>query len=111
MSDHRDRVEMPSTVFGINGRYTGMVHRTMKPETIVTTKAAALTEEIESIYSANHLYWKSGAIHRPAANEEHDLRQLRLKEILRELDELWRAANVKPGSAAVKPQPEEGSPV
>jgi len=73
-----------------------------KPKTTIATRAEVLTGEIESIYSANHSYWKSGAIHSPAANAEYDLRQLRLKEVLRELDDLWRTAKVKPESA-VKP--------
>jgi len=71
-----------------------------KPTTTTATRAAVLTGEIESIYSANHSYWQTGAIRSPAANAEYDLRQLRLKEVLRELDDLWRTAKVKPGSAA-----------
>jgi len=67
-----------------------MDHPTVKSETIAATRIAALNGEIESIYAANQSYWRSEGIHGPAADAEHDRRQDRLKEILRELAQLKR---------------------
>jgi hypothetical protein len=79
-----------------------MAHLTVKPEATMATRAAALTAEIESIYSANHSYWKSGAIHSPAASADYDLRQLR-KEILRELDEIVADSQCQARIRTMKP--------
>lgn len=72
-----------------------MAHLTMKFETTMATRSAALTGELEAIYTANHSYWKISGNHSSAKNAEYDLRQLRLKEIVRELGELWQTAKVK----------------
>jgi hypothetical protein len=57
-----------------------------------------LDREIETIYAANHTYWLHEGIHSLAANAEYDLRQLRLKEILRELNAMWPRVAVRAAS-------------
>ena len=72
-----------------------MANLTMKFETTMGTRIAALTGELEFIYAANHSYWKIEGNHSSAVNAEYDLRQLRLIEIVRELNELRQTAKVK----------------
>lgn len=71
-----------------------MAHVPTTSEIARATRTAVLDRMLESIYIANHLYWKRQGIRSPAENAEYDLRQLQLKEILSELNELWRTANV-----------------
>lgn len=69
-----------------------MAHVPITSEIARATRTAALDGELESIFAANHSYWNSKGVPSSAANAEFDLTQLRLREILRELNELWHSS-------------------
>ena len=48
-------------------------------------KIAALEEEMESIHAADTLYWQQGTSQTREARVEYQSRQVRLREIRREL--------------------------